>query len=374
MAIDDTNTLRHPSGGPAPFRPAGIVAFFARRDRSKLIVMLIFLMAVGYGALVTPQLLAAGLVIGGIYAVGAMALSLSYGVLGFPNIAQGLTMMLSAYFAFFFYTGRVRKSALVSGDAVLGLNFGNLPYGATALGKLSFGYGLLLASVAAAAVTALVLLLIDRFVYAPPRKAKRDTPLGLTILSFGVTYVLLGTIAMIWGTLPRNITTGIQPAIEFLPGVFLKPDQLFILAGVALTIAATYMFLAYTRSGKAIRAVMDNAALAQASGISTRWMVRLTWLLVAVLTAIGGLFLGLQAQLNPQLGMVLILPLFAAAALGGIGNPLGAAAGGLAIGILQELAVGFVSPGYKMSVAFVVLMGVLLIRPTGFGRSKRREA
>ncbi|MFQ5471909.1 MAG: branched-chain amino acid ABC transporter permease, partial [Dehalococcoidia bacterium] len=127
-----------------------------------------------------------------------------------------------------------------------------------------------------------------------------------------------------------------------------------------------------TKRGKAMRAISDNADLARVSGIDTDRITSWTWVIGGGLVASAGVLLALQAQLKPELGFVLLLPLFAATILGGIGRPHGALAGGMIVGIAQEVAVtlDFISPGYKFSVAFVLLILMLLLRPNGlFGGS-----
>jgi branched-chain amino acid transport system permease protein/neutral amino acid transport system permease protein len=128
-----------------------------------------------------------------------------------------------------------------------------------------------------------------------------------------------------------------------------------------------YFFLYRTTMGKAMRATSDNADLARVSGIDTERIVTWMWIVAGLLVAVAGVMLGLQAQLKPELGFIILLPLFAAAVLGGVGSPQGALVGGLLIGVIQEVAVtsGIVEPGYKFSVALVVLILVLLIRPRG---------
>jgi branched-chain amino acid transport system permease protein/neutral amino acid transport system permease protein len=142
---------------------------------------------------------------------------------------------------------------------------------------------------------------------------------------------------------------------------------------IALTlIFATYYLVSRTRLGKAMRAMSDNPDLARISGINTDRVIRQTWIVAAALIAVAGVLLSLQVQLDPELGFLLLLPLFAAAILGGFGNPVGALIGGLIVGVTQEVAVtldlpliGQVSAGYKFSVAFIILIIILLVRPNG---------
>ncbi len=351
-----------------PTEPRRARVPFAGRAPVDIILIAAFTVFLVWAAIVHTQLLVAGIVTGSIYALGAVGLSIVYGVLRFPNMAHGLGMMAAGYFTFFFYTGRIRRSALVTGDTKLPFNFSNLPGGGKPILELSFGYGMFFAMAASAVVTSAMLILIDRIVYRPARRRRSNVPLMLTILSFGVAYVLFGMLAMGWGTLPRSLTEGIHRAIQYPFGVMMKVDQQFMLVGAVASAIAAYFVLYRTRTGRAMRAVTDNPDLARASGINIERVIVFMWILTGCLTAVAGTLAGLQAQLTPQLGLALVLPLFTATALGGIGNPLGALAGGLVVGILQEVSVAFVAPGYKLSVAFIVLVVVLIARPFGGGR------
>jgi branched-chain amino acid transport system permease protein/neutral amino acid transport system permease protein len=124
-------------------------------------------------------------------------------------------------------------------------------------------------------------------------------------------------------------------------------------------------FLQYTRLGKAMRATSDNFHLAMVSGIDTDRVVLWTWMLGAALAAAGGILLGMSVRLQPIMGWDLLLPIFAATILGGIGSPYGAMAGGLIIGLAEELSTPFLPTQYKTAVSLVLLVLVLLVRPQG---------
>lgn len=152
----------------------------------------------------------------------------------------------------------------------------------------------------------------------------------------------------------------------------MKPDLLFVFAVALTATAVLYVLLNRTKLGKAMRAVMDNVDLARLSGISIEHVVFMTWVVVGFLSGLSGTLLGIQGGLNPNLGFTLVLPLFAAVAVGGIGNPVGAMLGGLIIGVAQEMSVAFFDPGYKVGASFFILVVVLLARPTGiFGANDR---
>ena len=141
-----------------------------------------------------------------------------------------------------------------------------------------------------------------------------------------------------------------------------------VIVGTAVVVVAVvYLLLYRTSIGRAMRAMSDNADLAMVAGIDTDAVIRWTWLVAGFLITIAGSLLALQSQLRPELGFALLLPLFAAAILGGLGSPHGALVGGLIVGITQEVAVTFdvLGAGYKFSVAFVILILVLMVRSRG---------
>ena len=135
--------------------------------------------------------------------------------------------------------------------------------------------------------------------------------------------------------------------------------------------AGVYLFLYRTRTGKALRALADNSNLAQISGINTERMIKWVWGLAATLIAIAGILYAIETQLRPEMGWIFLLPLFAAIILGGKGSITGALAGGLVLGIAQQVSTAFLVPTYKPAVAFIIMILVLIFRPTGiFGRRK----
>jgi branched-subunit amino acid ABC-type transport system permease component len=310
------------------------------------------------------DLFVVGLIEGTVLALGSLGLSITYGLLKFPNLGHGMIMVLGGYFAFFLYTGHVRKSVDIAGDITLP-NLGALPGATQPLWGLSFGYGLALSLLAAAIVVAGLAVLIDWLVYQRFRQRKQTGPLTLAIVSFGVTYVLVAVVDIIWGLDPRNITFGISLAQEYPFGILLKTDYLVVFAAAVVFTGGAYYFLYRTRLGIVMRAMSDNPNLALVSGIDVDLVIRYTWLLVGLLTGAAGTLQGLVSPLNPELGVALLLPLFAAALLGGIGSPLGSLIGGLLVGVAQTVSVAVLDPGYQIGVAFMIMVLVLLFRPTG---------
>lgn len=280
------------------------------------------------------QLLIYGIVLGSIIALGAIGVSLIFGILRFAHFAHGDLMTLGAYFAL---------------AGIAGMNLPQLAAFALAL-------------VATAAVT----VGIDRALY---RQLRRSQPIILLISSVGVALMVRSVVQMVWGPDNQIYSSGIQ--MPWIIGdLRIKPQWLLIVGGAAALMVALHVFLQHTRLGKAMRAMADNADLARISGIHTERVVIWTWIIAGVLAAAAGFFLGLDTRLNPIMGWKLLLPVFAAAILGGIGRPYGAIAGALIIGIAQEMSTLVIAPAYKPAVAFALMVAMLIWRPTGLFGSR----
>ena len=274
------------------------------------------------------QLLIYGVVLGSIISLGAIGVSLTFGILRFANFSHGDLMTLGAYCA---------CVGVVSGT----------PF------WLSFAL--------AAAATALAAVLIDRTLY---RRLRRKAPVILLISSFGVALILRSTVQLIWGPGNQVYAAGIQLPYRFWD-LRIKPDQVTILVGAIVLVVALHLFLQRTRMGKAMRAMADNVDLARVTGIDTERVVLWTWVVGAGLAAAAGVFLGLDTRLHPTMGWRILLDVFAAAILGGIGSVYGAIVGGMVIGIAEEMSTLVLSPAYKAAVAFAILVVMLIVRPTG---------
>jgi len=314
-----------------------------------------------WSAVAETQLFVVGVIVGSVLALGAVGLTLVYGILRFGNFAHGDLMMLGAYVAFFALTGRLVGSRA---DVTLPEAIASLPGATVRLGDLTFGYGLLLAMAVAAVALALLCILLDRLLYRPLRE-RRAHVVVFSIVSLGVAIAVRNVMLLLWGPNPRQYVTGIFEARQYWFDIRLKTDQVFIFAVAVALAVLVYLLLYRTRLGKAMRAMSDNVDLARISGIDTERVVAWTWLLGGSLLAVAGVLLAVQAQLDPRLGFALLLPLFAAAILGGIGNPLGALLGALVVGVAQETSVAYFDPTYKPGVAFVILVLILLLRPRG---------
>lgn len=275
------------------------------------------------------QLTVYGIVLGSIISLGAIGLSLVYGILRFPHFAHGDLITLGAYLALVF---------------VIALNW-------PVLAVLPI----------AVACTALVAVAIDQVLYKRLRKVK---PVILLISSVGVALILRSIIQLVWGS--RNIVYDPGISIPYVVGgVRIQHDHLIIVAGTILLVIALHLFLQQTKAGKAMRAMSDNSDLAQVTGIEVNKVIIWTWIIGGGFAAAAGIFLGMDTRLHPVMGWRFLLPVFAAAILGGIGRPYGAILGGFVIGLAQEYSTPFLPAAYKPAVAFVIMVAMLIFRPTG---------
>ncbi|RJL05162.1 branched-chain amino acid ABC transporter permease [Paracoccus siganidrum] len=308
-------------------------------------------------------------------ALGALGVTLIYGILRFSNFAHGDTMAIGTAITILF-TWMLQS---------FGISFGPLP---TALLALPLGI----------AATAVLVLATDRAVYRFYR-VQRAAPIIFVMASVGVMFVLNGLTRLLIGVDERRFDDGTRFVInarEFREwsglseGLALRGTQVLTVVVAVAVVWALFWFLNRTRSGKAMRAYSDNEDLALLSGIDPERVVRLTWIIAAGLATIAGVLYGLDKSFRPFNYFQMLLPIFAAAIVGGLGNPVGAIAGGFIVAF-SEVAVtypwrkvaGYLAPDwqpagllqllgteYKFAVSFVILIVVLLFRPTGLFRGK----
>jgi branched-chain amino acid transport system permease protein len=309
-------------------------------------------------------------------ALGALGVTLIYGILRFSNFAHGDTMAFGAMVT-------ILVTWLFQG---WGISLGPLP---TALMAIPFGI----------AATAALLLTTDRLVYRFYRQQKA-APVILVIVSMGVMFVMNGLVRFIIGPNDQRFSDGerfIISAREFKKltglseGLAFKTTQGITIVTAVIVVVALFWFLNRTRTGKSMRAFSDNEDLALLSGINPDRVVMVTWLIVAGLAATAGALYGLDKSFKPFIYLQLLLPIFAAAVVGGLGNPLGAIAGGFVIAFSEVLityplkkVLGYLLPDrfepdtlvqllstdYKFAVSFTILIIVLLFRPTGLFKGK----
>jgi len=229
---------------------------------------------------------------------------------------------------------------------------------------------MILAALAGMAATAVLALLLD-FALWRPLRARRAGFMSLFLASIGLALVLRQALLLFGSAQPR--TYRVDPYRVFVIGsVRLSEAQVIAIVAAAVTIVLVALFLSYTTTGRVLRAMADDRALAAVAGIDVGSAIRIAWLIAGALAGLAGVLAALvEYSFDPNFGFQLLLPVFAAVVLGGIGSPYGALAGGLVLGIAQELSTwsgfaGGVDPVYKPVVAFVVLAIALLIRPQGF--------
>lgn len=285
------------------------------------------------------QLAVYGIISGSILALGAIGLTLIYGILNFGNFAHGDLMALGAYLALFFKVGLALPMWLAFPLAMLG--------------------------------TAVLAIGLDRAWFRPLRARGAGSVL-LAISSLGLAIVLRSLIRMLWGPQVQYYSRDIHfPFTIPWLDVRINAQQLLMIAVALGLVTLVSVFLQRTRLGKAMRATSDNFTLALVSGIDTERVVVWTWLLGAALAAAGGILLGMSVRLQPIMGWDLLLPIFAATVLGSIGSPYGAMVGALLIGLAEEMSTQFIPSEYKGAVSLMLLVLMLLLRPQGlFGGAR----
>ncbi len=299
-----------------------------------------------------PQALMDGLVAGAMIGLGAVGVTLTYSILRFANFAHGEFISWGAYLAL-----------MLAG--ALGAAFGGLT---TPIGPFSFGWALPLAALAAIGLNGGLALLVDALLFKWLRRG-RSTIIVLVMASFGAALTLRSLLEFIFTSKPLYFSSALQIALPLGGGIRATPDQLLSLGVSIAFVVAVHLVLTRTAIGRSMRAVSENVQLAGVVGIDVRKVIRVVWLLGAGLACVAGISAGLLVQIRPQMGLDLLLPLFAAAILGGIGSVPGAMLAGLIVGLSEAFTVQLVGAEWRAAVAFVILVLVLLLRPQGlFGR------
>jgi neutral amino acid transport system permease protein len=283
------------------------------------------------------QLGLTGLSNGAIYALGAVGLTLVYGILKLVNFAHGDFLTFGAYMAF--------------------------------LVNITWGAPLVLAILFAMAATAVLGIALEKVMWAPMR-ARGAGMLQLLLMAIGLALVIRYAIQFIWGTDLKTLDVNRVATADFLGLSIGRIFLIVIVVGFAVLIA-TGLMLRFTLLGKRMRALSDNLELAETSGIDTSRVILYTWVFAAGFAGLAGVLAGAVTQLQPELGFELLLPIFAAVVLGGIGNAFGALASGIILGLVIEWSTFFIDPGFKLAVGFLVLILVLIVRPQGvFGQAR----
>ncbi|HEU5063542.1 MAG TPA: branched-chain amino acid ABC transporter permease [Solirubrobacterales bacterium] len=278
-----------------------------------------------------------GLTLGTVYALGAVGLTLVYGILRLVNFAHGDFLTFGAYMAF--------------------------------LVNVTWELPLAAAIVFAMAATAVLGVLSERVMWRPMR-SKGAGFLQLLLMSIGLAFVIRSVIQWFWGTEIRTLDVNVVDSVSFLGLRIGQTELLVVIVGIAVLIAVAAI-VRFTILGKQMRALSDDMALAEVAGIDTRRIILFTWILAGALAGLAGALAGALTNLRPELGFELLLPIFAAVILGGIGNPFGALVAGLVLGVVIELSTLVVEPRWKVTFGFVALIIALIVRPQGiFGRAK----
>lgn len=297
------------------------------------LIALVVLLLVLEGIHDVAQISLNGLANGAIYALGAVGLTLVYGILKLVNFAHGDFLTFGAYMAY--------------------------------LVNVTWGGPLILGIVFAIVATALLGVALEKAMWGPMR-ARGAGELQLLLMAIGLAFVIRYGIQFAWSTELRQFDVDRSAAASFL-GLTLGKVQLVVIAVSFTTLVATGLMLRYATLGKRMRALSDNLELAETTGIDTSRVILWTWIFAAGLAGLAGVFAGATTQLQPELGFEFLLPIFAAVVLGGIGNAFGALTAGVLLGVVIEWSTfipGFPS-GLKLAVGFVVLILVLVIRPQG---------
>ncbi len=318
-----------------------------------------------------------GAVSGSIYALGAIGITLVFSILRFAHFAHADMMTLGAFMVL------ILTTMFPTAGAAIGIP--------TPILMMPF----------AMVFTALVAIGLDRMFYRPLR-INNVKPIVIVIASLGVTLMLQGLIRMFAGTGARSMYIEERKQIfridlpfeSVTRPIVVTDPQIWLIVFAVVAVVALHLFLTRTRLGKAMRAMSDNPDLASVSGINTNAVVIVTWVIAGVLATLAGTMLSMDVTLKPDLSFYLLLPMFAAAIVGGVGQPYGAIAGGFLVGYAETISVfnwsivlrpmadslpfitevprslALVGTEYKIVVPFVILVVVLIWRPTGLFKGK----
>ena len=293
------------------------------------------------------QFLVDGMLAGLLIGLGAIGVTLTYAILRFANFAHGELMTFGAYAAWAVSFG---LAALV-GSTV------------PPLGPFSFTWTVLAGGAVAMLLSALLALLLDALLFK--RLREKSAPIVVVMASFGASMALRSLIEFSFSSRPAYFSRELQIAQRFGLGIRVTPDQFALVGITALLLVCVHLFITRSQAGRTLRAVSENPSLARVVGIDVSGAVRLTWVLGGALAAAAGTMSGILVQIRPYMGFDLLLPLFSAAILGGIGSVPGAIAGGLIIGIAEAATVQFIGAEWRAAVAFILLIAMLILRPRG---------
>jgi branched-subunit amino acid ABC-type transport system permease component len=279
-----------------------------------------------------------GLVSGVIMTLPALAVTLLFGVLKFPNFAIGAMMTVAAYLVF-----------------ALNAQLGWPLLAATGVVAIAFG---------------IVCIGIDQLTFKPLRGR---TGITLMVASLGLGFILENLARFAYGNTARSFAIELARPFRFLD-IRMNREQMLTFAISAVAMVALWMLLTRSPIGRAMRAVADNPQLALVRGIESERIIKWTWFIAGILLAVGGVLIGMDRALEPPMGSNYLVGVFAAAILGGLGSPLGAFVGALAIGVASELSTLVMPPNYRIGIPLAAIALVLVFRPQGiFGQPYIRK-
>ncbi len=290
-----------------------------------------------------------GILTGAIISLGAIGLTLTMHILRFANFSYAELMAIGAYTALVF-------------DALFAAL---LPALAVRLVPLTLTGTLAFATLAAMGLAGASALALDWLIFR--RIRARAGALSMVFASFGLALAIRNLIVLVFGLHPKLYSQELAYAriISLDPLILVKPDQVFVLAAALVLMLAFHLVLTRTTFGFALRAVAENPTLAQVVGVNLGMMIAAVWLIGGGLAAAAGVFYALTNQLNPMIGHIFLLPVFAATIVGGIGSVYGAVVGGFIVGIASGLSLMLLPPGYQPAMPFLLILLVLLVRPQG---------
>ena len=323
----------------SPLRRAGS---WANENPAKVFLLVMALVAayllVDSGLQALSQRTINGLVAGSYFALGAIGLTLVYGILQLTNFAHGDMLTLGAYVAYVF--------------------------------NVSNGMPFVPAMLISIVLVALFAVILELGMFRPMRKRKAGI-LQLLLMTIGLAFVIRNTIQLFAGSAQRKLDVNVTDTIDFIGLSIGRTQLIVVIVGLVILLAVAAM-LRFSSLGRQMRALADNFDLAETTGINTGRIVIFTWVLSGALAALAGVLVAASiGGFTPNTGFTLLLSLFAAVVLGGIGNAFGALIGGLVIGITQEWSTLVVDSEWKVAISFLVLIIVLIVRPQGIFGSER---
>jgi neutral amino acid transport system permease protein len=321
--------------------PAEQLADLARRRPAlaalAILAAIVVVLVIAHGLHDVAQTGLNGLTLGSIYALGAVGLTLVYGILKLVNFAHGDFLTFGAYMAY--------------------------------LVNVTWGMPLVAAILFAMVATAVLGVFFERVMWGPMRRRGAGL-LQLLLMSIGLAFLIRSVLQFIWGTEIRELDVNVISSVEFLGLRIGQTELMVVLVGFAV-LTAVGVLLRFSLLGKQMRAVADDIELAETAGIDTRRVILYTWIFAGGLAGLAGVLAAASTDIKPELGFELLLPIFAAVVLGGIGDAFGALAAGVVLGLVIEWSTLFIEARWKVAVGFVVLVLVLIVRPQGiFGRAK----